>query len=47
MVLATLSAIGPTSGLSRALLLAKPEIVGEKSDLMTPSISDWLVDLHD
>jgi hypothetical protein len=47
MVLATLSAVGPTSGLSRALLLAKPELVGDKSDLMTPSIANWLVDLRD
>ena len=47
MVLATLSAPGPTTGLSRALLLAKPERVGEKSNLLTPSHADWLVDLRE
>jgi len=27
--------------------LAKPEFVGERNNLLTPSIADWLVDLRE
>jgi hypothetical protein len=47
MVLATFNAAGLTTGLSRALLLAKPEHIRGSSNLLTPSVADWLMETRE
>jgi hypothetical protein len=47
MVLATFNAGGPTAGLSRALLLAHPELTGGRSHLLTAPDADWLMETRE